>query len=477
VTTPRGHGGPKVVLAAIGGALAFGIVYATFRTATSDPAGTLGTNLEPSALGERVLVIAPHPDDEIVNPAGLIAQARARGATVKVVLLTVGDGYRRAAARLTKGPVTSGTFLRLGELRVNESRAALGELGVPAEDRIYLAYSDGSLNGLWDLDWDPARPHLGANGKLAVPYPFAYRPGTVFCGANLADDLVAIIEQYRPTSIVYPDASDRHHDHWGAAAFCDYAMQRVSYSGLRLSYITHYGHYPYPWAYLPSAYLRPPSAVTDVGLRWHSLPLPREVEALKRRAVDQYRSQMRVADMRVYLLAFVRRNELFASYTPRPITRAPTDAVPALTSRAVRDAAVREPAAARPTHIIDRFGTIRDVHLVRGPSTVWMGIHTTDGTPDTVRYDFGLRLLGKDTRRIDVTVIGDRATPARMAEDSVLPERIRVVRSDETVWIGLDASVIDGYGSCLIGARTSFPRTTRRPCRSAWRPVILQQMP
>lgn len=40
----------------------------------------------------RVLVLAPHPDDETLGAGGLIALARAGGATVRVLLLSAGEG-------------------------------------------------------------------------------------------------------------------------------------------------------------------------------------------------------------------------------------------------------------------------------------------------------------------------------------------------------------------------------------------------
>jgi N-acetyl-1-D-myo-inositol-2-amino-2-deoxy-alpha-D-glucopyranoside deacetylase len=469
---PRNVNRLRLVVAALGGAVTLGLVYTLARSAMSDPVPSLGSSLDVGALGDRVLVIAPHPDDEIINPAGLIAQARGRGAEVKVVMLTVGDGYRRAAERLTGKPATLDAYLRLGELRASESRAALSELGVPPKDRVYLAYSDGSLNSLWEHEWDVRKPHTGANGKRAVPYAFAARPGRAYCGANLAADLSGIIEEYQPTAVVYPDAKDTHHDHWAAAAFCDYALERTDYRGVRLTYITHFGHYPYPWAYLPSAYLRPPSGLAHVGLRWHSLPLPSAVEALKQNAIRRYASQMRVPDMRVYLLAFVRRNELFASYAAPDIRTSFLNEVPATKEQADRATVLTEPSSGRPTQLVDRRGTIREIKMVRSPSTVWIGIHTRNGAPADLRYDFQLRLFGEHTRRIDIAVTENGAEALRLSERSFHPDRIRLERAADTLWIGLDGSVFEGYRSCLVSGKTLAPGA-RKACRSAWRPVRL----
>lgn len=462
----------KVVVAALGGAAMLGIVYTLARSVMSDPVPALGSTLDASDLGDRLLVIAAHPDDEVVNAGGLVTQARGRGARVKVVLLTAGDGYRRAAERLVKGPAPHEAFLRLGGLRAAESQDALGELGVPPQDRIYLAYSDGSLDSLWELNWDARRPYVGANGRRKVPYPFAARPGRGYCGANLAADLAGIIEEYQPTAVVYPDAKDTHHDHWAAAAFCDYALEETDYRGVRVTYVTHFGLYPSPWAYLPSAYLRPPAGLARVRLSWHSLPLTSATKELKRRAIERYASQMRVPDMRVYLLAFVRRNELFASYSTPDVPTSLSDEVPANGEQATRATVVTEPSSGLPAQLVDRRGAIREMRLVRGPSVVWVGIHTKNGAPADLSYDFQLRLFGEHTRRIDIAVTGDSAETLRMSRSSFQPDTIRLERSADTLWIGLDASVFEGYRSCILSGKTLAPGA-KKASRSAWRPVRL----
>lgn len=41
-------------------------------------------------FGQRVLILVPHPDDEVVGAAAAIARARAQGAAVTGVFLTTG---------------------------------------------------------------------------------------------------------------------------------------------------------------------------------------------------------------------------------------------------------------------------------------------------------------------------------------------------------------------------------------------------
>src|SRR6516162_93745 len=41
----------------------------------------------------RLLVVAPHPDDEIIGAAGLIRRVVKAGGTVRIVYTTSGDGF------------------------------------------------------------------------------------------------------------------------------------------------------------------------------------------------------------------------------------------------------------------------------------------------------------------------------------------------------------------------------------------------
>src|SRR3954451_20581648 len=47
-----------------------------------------------------VLVVAPHPDDDVLGAGGVIQQALAIGKSVVVVFMTNGDGYPDAAGAL-----------------------------------------------------------------------------------------------------------------------------------------------------------------------------------------------------------------------------------------------------------------------------------------------------------------------------------------------------------------------------------------
>jgi LmbE family N-acetylglucosaminyl deacetylase/GT2 family glycosyltransferase len=89
----------------------------------------------PATLPRRVLVCAPHPDDEVLGCGGLVATLAALGAHVRV--LVVSDGAR------------GGSGDELAQRREAESRAAGRELGV--REHVFLRLPDGELGAVHDL--------------------------------------------------------------------------------------------------------------------------------------------------------------------------------------------------------------------------------------------------------------------------------------------------------------------------------------
>ena len=102
---------------------------------------------------DSIVVFAPHPDDEVIGCAAIIMQGLARGARVKVVAITSGDGFDRAAAGVSHKSVDQvgpNDFLSLSKLRQTQSRTALGILGGNTDDLILLGYPDGELGNLYE---------------------------------------------------------------------------------------------------------------------------------------------------------------------------------------------------------------------------------------------------------------------------------------------------------------------------------------
>ncbi|MEO7886997.1 MAG: PIG-L deacetylase family protein [Polaromonas sp.] len=83
----------------------------------------------------RLVIVAPHPDDEILACGGLLAMRAERGLPSLVIAVTNGE-----ASHGTVDPVACAL---LGERRVAESRAGLKALGVAPECTVRLGIPDG----------------------------------------------------------------------------------------------------------------------------------------------------------------------------------------------------------------------------------------------------------------------------------------------------------------------------------------------
>jgi N-acetyl-1-D-myo-inositol-2-amino-2-deoxy-alpha-D-glucopyranoside deacetylase len=463
------------VLAVVAVMLAIGgLAFAVARPPLA-PRGDQPQPMTLDSLGPRVLVIAPHPDDESLAPGGLVASAVASGRQVKVVVVTAGDAYRRAALRLTRGRLTPSVYVELGNLRHKETLAAISSLGLPPQDLLWLGYQDGSVNSLWDGNWDPADPHVGANGHSRSPYPFAWQPGVELCGANLAKNLEEIVRDYKPTSVVYPDPTDSHHDHWAVAAFTDYALNDTGYTGPRLGYLVHRGHYPFPWVYLPSARLQPPVPLVGLGQTWHSLPLDAATEKAKQRAIMQYRTQVAIPDLSVFMRSFVRTNEVFATWAPLRIGRLAGD-TPGTDAAGAGATILREPVSS--PLLLPRRGPwdVADVAVARGGDRVWVGIRPAGRLDPTMRYGVHIRLFGGGTapERIDLAVTHEKVESSRAASGTVQPGGSpEVLVAGGRLWVSIPSKPFAGRTRIMVGADAEVRPGSRFRSRSLWRTVDL----
>lgn len=86
---------------------------------------------------ERVLVVAPHPDDESLGCGGLIATLKELGRMVFVVFVTDGSASHRASHLWPRD--------RLTNLRRQEATKALRRLGLARASRTFLDLEDANM--------------------------------------------------------------------------------------------------------------------------------------------------------------------------------------------------------------------------------------------------------------------------------------------------------------------------------------------
>lgn len=179
----------------------------------------------PERFGVDVLVIAPHPDDEVLLAAGVMDRAVREGRRVAVIIVTNGD-Y---------------SCERDGYLREAESIAALKTLGVREADVHFLGYPDGALSKL------TATPHAPMEHRDAVGQCVA-RTGTwADRGAGRLDehtartgqpadwtadaltgDLEALLTRLAPREVYLPHGIDEHPDHAATYVYFRRALDRLT---------------------------------------------------------------------------------------------------------------------------------------------------------------------------------------------------------------------------------------------------------
>jgi N-acetyl-1-D-myo-inositol-2-amino-2-deoxy-alpha-D-glucopyranoside deacetylase len=299
------------------------LLLAAFTFATNWSARTIDSvplsNLTPLSLNgyHRLLVLAPHCDDETLGSAGLILAAQRAGIQVRVVITTNGDGFFFATAEgFRKVYPRRQDYVRMGELRQRESLAALAVLGVKAEQVTFLSYPDRGSPALWNDYWSASKPYRSPySGDTQSPYPLTYNPKSVYAGEDYLADLRSIIEDYRPDIIVYPHPEDVHPDHWGLNVFTRLAITLInhadpSYHPAEYTYLVHRPDFPVIKGLRPQQSLTPPPALFSIYPDWFRLDLTAADVALKNQAVQQYRSQLPL--LRRLMDSFIRKNELFA---------------------------------------------------------------------------------------------------------------------------------------------------------------------
>ena len=133
----------------------------------------------------RLLLFAPHPDDESLACSILLQRAVRAGAVVRVIYVTDGDDNpwpQRVLER--KWRLNATDRRRWGRLRRTEALAALRVLGVNGSATRFLALPDQKLTTMLMCD----------------------------CQSAL-DRFAAIIADWGPTDLLVPSISDTHPDH------------------------------------------------------------------------------------------------------------------------------------------------------------------------------------------------------------------------------------------------------------------------
>ena len=274
----------------------------------------------PVSLSEsdRLLILAPHPDDDILCCGGIIQESVARKIPLRIVYFTYGDNYEWAFMAYKKHPVLEPKALReMGLLRHDEAVAAQSLLGVSSATLTFLGYPDFGTMKIWRFHWGDAPPYKSMLTRVtAVPYDSARRPGTPYRGEEIVRDLEEILSEFRPTKIFLSHSGDQHPDHRSLPLFVDVALWNLEGkipSPELYPYIVHAKGWPLPQTALPDEPLNPPARLRN-QVPWRTYPIPLDRAVRKEQALALHKTQFQYD--RAYLSSFIRSNELFGDFPP-----------------------------------------------------------------------------------------------------------------------------------------------------------------
>jgi len=266
---------------------------------------------------DRILVLAPHPDDEVLGTAGIIQNTVTLKLPIKVVFLTYGDSNQWSFLLYRKHPVVwPAAVENMGIVRHDEAINASRILGVEPQNLTFLGYPDfGTLN-IWYYHWNQRPAYRSIMTRVtAVPYKGAFRPGAAYKGEEIVKDLRSILRDFKPTKIFVSHPSDHNGDHLALYLYLRVALwdEGLSDKVQLYPYLNHYLTWPKPKGFHPEIDLTPPDALIN-GQVWEQYHLTGNQLINKKKALEAHVTQYRSSPR--YLLSFVKFNELFGDFSP-----------------------------------------------------------------------------------------------------------------------------------------------------------------
>lgn len=195
----------------------------------SDPEVKTATTAKKTVLAaKKILILAPHNDDEALGCAGIIEQAITNGDQVKVVVAVC---YNNST-------------------RIQETINAMASLGVSSSDLIFLGYPDWgksySVSFLYKLYYAPSETTvIGAGTTKGFDPNFQDYHYTKFGShgtytkATFRQDIESIVNDYLPTEVYVTSFYDLHGDHSAFYSFAKDAIINAGYSTSLFTYLVH----------------------------------------------------------------------------------------------------------------------------------------------------------------------------------------------------------------------------------------------
>ncbi|HEY6293320.1 MAG TPA: PIG-L family deacetylase [Terriglobia bacterium] len=183
-----------------------------------------------NSLPHSLMIFCAHEDDE-GSWDGMIRAAVENHVPIHFLYFTSGDaGSCDRYYEQSCGPAEA---LNFGEVRMQETRAVLGHLGVPAADILFLGLPDGGSGEIWYHHPSAADPYLAT--LLASdhsPYRSLVVPNLPYARDSVVEAAAGLIRRFSPEVIVTAHPPQEGHiDHIVNNYFVVKALQELARQG------------------------------------------------------------------------------------------------------------------------------------------------------------------------------------------------------------------------------------------------------
>ena len=182
-----------------------------------------------NTLPKSILIFCAHEDDDTAHPE-IIRAAVENHIPIHFVYFTSGDAG--GCDRYFMHSCDAARALEFGEVRMDEARASLGHLGVPADNIYFLGLPDGGMEQIWKNYPASAQPYLSVLlASEHSPYADAAVPNLPYARDAVLQATRGFIERFQPDMIITGHPDERHVDHRTNNWFVVKAMQELVKQG------------------------------------------------------------------------------------------------------------------------------------------------------------------------------------------------------------------------------------------------------
>jgi LmbE family N-acetylglucosaminyl deacetylase/glycosyltransferase involved in cell wall biosynthesis len=171
---------------------------------------------------ERILIFAPHPDDEVLSSGGVIGAALKADppAEVRVVVATNGDASFSTVLLNGYNPISKSGYQKLARARQQESLQAMQALGLPPEQTQFWGFPDQGLELIWRRHWVGDKPYRSGYSTLTHTAGSLHSPENIpYTSRALLEQIRLALADFQPDAVILPHPQDAHPDHRALANF------------------------------------------------------------------------------------------------------------------------------------------------------------------------------------------------------------------------------------------------------------------